>query len=228
MYLSGCYVALDCNDAWASTSKICILKQHIFIKTLSDVSDAAILIDSEVLVRISMIKHEFRQVHNAVLILSKMLDVCWRRVKVWMWRKVCVLLDAKRIFLVFTKVWSVWKRKTQISRSRRRMNTYSHGRYLQKECREWWYQWSLSHRAGLGANLSKVFFGDGPNIQFDSINHNINEQFGKAFSSRCQPEGYTSFHGKAWSNSRATCYLFGCYVGPAPGDTFWFLHSIYL
>lgn len=74
------------------------------LKTLSDVSDAVVLLDLEVLARISMNKHEFEKVLNAILILfandRRLLETRGSLIV----RKLCVLLDAKRIYMIFAKV----------------------------------------------------------------------------------------------------------------------------
>lgn len=74
------------------------------LRTLSDVSDQVVLLDLEVLARISLNKVEFEKVLNAILILfsqdRRLLEMRGSMIV----RKLCVLLDSKSIYLIFAKV----------------------------------------------------------------------------------------------------------------------------
>ncbi|DAZ98395.1 TPA: hypothetical protein N0F65_000109 [Lagenidium giganteum] len=74
------------------------------LKTLSDVSDAVVLLDLEVLARISLNEVEFEKVLNAVLQLfaqdRRLLETRGSLIV----RKLCVLLDSKSIYMIFAKV----------------------------------------------------------------------------------------------------------------------------
>lgn len=74
------------------------------LKTLSDVSDAVVLLDLEVLARISLNKVQFEKVLNAILQLfaqdRRLLETRGSLIV----RKLCVLLDAKSIYMIFAKV----------------------------------------------------------------------------------------------------------------------------
>ncbi|TMW67782.1 hypothetical protein Poli38472_007454 [Pythium oligandrum] len=74
------------------------------LKTLSDISDAVVLLDLEVLARISLNEKEFERVLNAILQLfaqdRRLLETRGSLIV----RKLCVLLDSKSIYLIFAKV----------------------------------------------------------------------------------------------------------------------------
>uniref|UniRef100_A0AAV1US65 Vacuolar protein 14 C-terminal Fig4-binding domain-containing protein n=1 Tax=Peronospora matthiolae TaxID=2874970 RepID=A0AAV1US65_9STRA len=74
------------------------------LRTLSDISDSVVLLDLEVLARISLNKFEFEKVLNAILLLfaqdRRLLEVRGSMIV----RKLCVLLDSKSIYLIFAKV----------------------------------------------------------------------------------------------------------------------------
>ncbi|KAI9918669.1 hypothetical protein PsorP6_011790 [Peronosclerospora sorghi] len=86
------------------------LSQHIgqllpaLLRTLSDISDSVVLLDLEVLARISLNKVEFEKVLNAILLLfaqdRRLLEMRGSMIV----RKLCVLLDSKSIYLIFAKV----------------------------------------------------------------------------------------------------------------------------
>ncbi|KAH7468583.1 Protein VAC14-like protein [Phytophthora ramorum] len=74
------------------------------LRTLSDISDSVVLLDLEVLARISLNKFEFEKVLNAILLLfaqdRRLLEMRGSMIV----RKLCVLLDSKSIYLIFAKV----------------------------------------------------------------------------------------------------------------------------
>ncbi|RMX63810.1 hypothetical protein KXD40_007339 [Peronospora effusa] len=74
------------------------------LRTLSDISDSVVLLDLEVLARISLNKVEFEKVLNAILLLfaqdRRLLEMRGSMIV----RKLCVLLDSKSIYLIFAKV----------------------------------------------------------------------------------------------------------------------------
>lgn len=74
------------------------------LKTLSDASDKVVLLDLEVLARISLNKVEFEKVLNAVLHLfahdRRLLETRGSMIV----RKLCELLDSKSIYMIFAKV----------------------------------------------------------------------------------------------------------------------------
>lgn len=74
------------------------------LRTLSDTSDSVVLLDLEVLARISLNKIEFEKVLNAILLLfaqdRRLLEVRGSMIV----RKLCVLLDSKSLYLIFAKV----------------------------------------------------------------------------------------------------------------------------
>ncbi|RLN70104.1 hypothetical protein BBJ28_00021567, partial [Nothophytophthora sp. Chile5] len=74
------------------------------LRTLSDMSDQVVLLDLEVLARISLNKVEFEKVLNAILLLfaqdRRLLEMRGSMII----RKLCVLLDSKSIYLIFAKV----------------------------------------------------------------------------------------------------------------------------
>ncbi|RLN68376.1 hypothetical protein BBJ28_00002245 [Nothophytophthora sp. Chile5] len=74
------------------------------LRTLSDMSDQVVLLDLEVLARISLNKVEFEKVLNAILLLfaqdRRLLEMRGSLII----RKLCVLLDSKSIYLIFAKV----------------------------------------------------------------------------------------------------------------------------
>lgn len=74
------------------------------LRTLSDISDQVVLLDLEVLARISLNKVEFEKVLNAILLLfaqdRRLLEMRGSMIV----RKLCVLLDSKSIYLIFAKV----------------------------------------------------------------------------------------------------------------------------
>ncbi|KAL3665755.1 hypothetical protein V7S43_009185 [Phytophthora oleae] len=74
------------------------------LRTLSDISDSVVLLDLEVLARISLNKVEFEKVLNAILLLfaqdRRLLELRGSMIV----RKLCVLLDSKSIYLIFAKV----------------------------------------------------------------------------------------------------------------------------
>jgi len=76
------------------------------LKTLSDISDAVVLLDLEVLARISLNRTEFVKVLKAVVQLfatdSRLLEKRGSLIV----RKLCVLLDAKSIYMILAKVIS--------------------------------------------------------------------------------------------------------------------------
>ncbi|KAG7390932.1 hypothetical protein PHYBOEH_006876 [Phytophthora boehmeriae] len=74
------------------------------LRTLSDISDSVVLLDLEVLARISLNKVEFEKVLNSILLLfsqdRRLLEMRGSMIV----RKLCVLLDSKNIYLIFAKV----------------------------------------------------------------------------------------------------------------------------
>ncbi|TDH66336.1 uncharacterized protein CCR75_002739 [Bremia lactucae] len=74
------------------------------LRTLSDTSDNVVLLDLEVLARISLNQKEFENVLNAILLLfaqdRRLLEVRGSLII----RKLCVLLNSKHIYLMFAKV----------------------------------------------------------------------------------------------------------------------------
>ncbi|KAG2522624.1 hypothetical protein JM16_003392 [Phytophthora kernoviae] len=74
------------------------------LRTLSDTSDSVVLLDLEVLARISLNKVEFEKVLNSILLLfsqdRRLLEMRGSMIV----RKLCVLLDSKSIYLIFAKV----------------------------------------------------------------------------------------------------------------------------
>ncbi|EGZ10830.1 hypothetical protein PHYSODRAFT_520183 [Phytophthora sojae] len=74
------------------------------LRTLSDISDSVVLLDLEVLARISLNKVEFEKVLNSILLLfaqdRRLLEMRGSMIV----RKLCVLLDSKSIYLIFAKV----------------------------------------------------------------------------------------------------------------------------
>lgn len=74
------------------------------LKTLSDISDAVVLLDLEVLARISLNESEFERVMNAILQLfaqdRRLLETRGSLIV----RKLCILLDSKSIYMIFAKV----------------------------------------------------------------------------------------------------------------------------
>ncbi|KAJ0412152.1 hypothetical protein ATCC90586_005765 [Pythium insidiosum] len=74
------------------------------LRTLSDVSDAVVLLDLEVLARISLNQTEFEKVLNQIVLLfaqdRRLLETRGSLIV----RKLCVLLDATSIYMIFAKV----------------------------------------------------------------------------------------------------------------------------
>ena len=74
------------------------------LRTLSDVSDAVVLLDLEVIARISLNQNEFSRVLNEVVLLfcndQRLLETRGSLIV----RKLCVLLEAKSIYMVFADV----------------------------------------------------------------------------------------------------------------------------